>query len=46
MNRRRLRTMLRTVLCALAALDPLTGQWPTAEETGPDGSDPEESTVV
>ena len=28
MNRRKLRTLLRTVLYALAALDPLAGQWP------------------
>ncbi len=33
MNRRKLRALLRTVLSALAALDPLAGQWPATEET-------------
>ena len=31
MNRRKLRTLLRSVLYALAALDPLAGQWPITE---------------
>jgi len=38
MNRRKLCTLLRTLLYALAALDPMAGQWPTTEKTDREGT--------